>query len=71
MDGCIDGRTLWQAGWTATVEHPASCYAQPVVVAPDGDPVGDADVVRIREDGTLHPCAVSYTHLTLPTIYSV
>lgn len=44
---------LIAAGWSVSAEHAASCYGMPVLVAPDGDAIGDCDLVYIHSDGTL------------------
>ena len=46
---------LLAAGWRLTSAHAASSYGLEVVVTPDGEAVGDGDMVRIREDGTIDP----------------
>jgi len=43
---------LRAAGWRVTTEHAASC-GQPVLVAPDGTAVGDAQLVCVLPDGTV------------------
>ena len=46
---------LTAAGWRLTSAHAASSYSVEVVVTPDGTALGDGDMVRIREDGTIDP----------------
>lgn len=46
---------LTAAGWRLTSAHAASSYGLEVVVTPDGTALGDGDMVRIREDGTIDP----------------
>ena len=46
---------LLAAGWRLTSAHAASSYGLEVVVTPDGTALGDGDMVRIREDGTIDP----------------
>ena len=46
---------LTAAGWRLTSAHAASSYSVAVVVTPDGTALGDGDMVRIREDGTIDP----------------
>ncbi len=49
----LDRETLERAGWRVTTEHAASSHGIPVVVAPDGAAVGDADIVNLNADGSL------------------
>lgn len=46
---------LTAAGWRLTSAHAASSYGLEVVVTPDGTALGDGDMVRVREDGTIDP----------------
>ena len=50
---------LTAAGWRLTSAHAASSYGVEVVVTPDGTALGDGDMVRIREDGTIDPDPLS------------
>ena len=61
----------WRAlGVTASVAHPNDweVWAPQGSIAPDGTPVREW---TRRVHATVEPTPVSYTHLTLPTIYSV
>ena len=49
----MDGPTLREAGWQLTTEHSASSYGLPVLVAPDGEALGDGEMVSVQPDGTL------------------
>mgnify|MGYP006910633866 CR=1 FL=1 len=49
----MDGPTLRAAGWQLTTEHSASSYGLAVLVAPDGEAVGDGEMVSVQQDGTL------------------
>jgi hypothetical protein len=44
---------LKAAGWHLTTDHAASSYRVPVIIAPDGQAIGDGDLVRVRWDGAL------------------
>lgn len=44
---------LLSAGWQVTAEHAASSYGMPVLVSPNGDAIGDGDVVCLGGDGSL------------------
>ncbi len=46
-------KALVAAGWTLTRRHPASSYGVPVVLAPDGEPVGDGEFLQLAPDGQL------------------
>ena len=49
----VTGEALRSAGWRLTAEHSSSSYNVPVIVAPDGQAIGDGDLVRVRFDGEL------------------
>jgi hypothetical protein len=49
----MDGPTLRAAGWQLTTEHSASSYGLAVLVAPDGEALGDGEMVSVQPDGTL------------------
>jgi hypothetical protein len=49
----VTRETLEAAGWRLTPEHGASSYGQVVLIAPDGDAIGSADLVSVLPDGTL------------------
>lgn len=49
----MDGPTLRAAGWQLTTKHSASSYGLAVLVAPDGEAVGDGEMVSVQQDGTL------------------
>ena len=55
-------------------EKPNFCHL-PLLFGPDGKKLskrhGDTSVEAFRQKGILNDATVSYTHLTLPTIYSV
>lgn len=42
---------LRRAGWRLTTEHPSSSYGIPVLVDPDGEAVGDEDLVSLNKRG--------------------
>ena len=49
----VTSDALKAAGWRLTADHATSSYSVPVIVAPDGQAVGDGDLVRVRWDGAL------------------
>lgn len=49
----LTAERLIAAGWHCTTEHASSCYGMPVLVSPDGNAIGDADLVCLLPDGTL------------------
>jgi hypothetical protein len=49
----VTGEALRSAGWRLTAEHSSSSYDVPVIVAPDGQAIGDSDLVRVRFNGEL------------------
>ena len=65
-------RLFWRPDWTVAPkdeferQHADALSGQAWII--DGG--GDLDTTRLRADRATH-IAVSYTHLTLPTIYSV
>ena len=44
---------LKAAGWHLTTDHATSSYRVPVIIAPDGQAIGDGDLVRVRFNGEL------------------
>lgn len=46
-------KALVSAGWTLTRRHPASSYGVPVVLTPDGNPVGDGEFIQVTPDGAI------------------
>lgn len=49
----VTSDALRAAGWRLTADHATSAYSVPVIVAPDGQAIGDGDLVRVRWDGAL------------------
>jgi len=49
----VTSDALKAAGWHLTTDHATSSYRVPVIIAPDGQAVGDGDLVRVRWDGAL------------------
>jgi len=49
----VTSDALRAAGWHLTADHATSSYRVPVIIAPDGQAVGDGDLVRVRWDGAL------------------
>lgn len=47
-----DAPTLRAAGWRLATRHGATT---PALIAPDGEAIGDADIVEIDDDGALCP----------------
>ncbi len=57
--------TLRAAGWKLTTEHAAASYGEAVLVAPDGNAVGELDMIGLAEDGGLAEDPLDGRHLWL------
>jgi len=49
----IDKKMLEDAGWKMSTNSSASSYGIPVLLDPNGEPVGEHDFVGLNDDGTL------------------
>ena len=53
MEEWFSPQAMVAAGWVLTRRHPASSYGVPVVLAPDGEPVGDGEVILVSPEGSI------------------